>query len=168
MTTVTEARTWTVLIAAPAPLWSSNDSHRHGPRATSANRVQWRRAGFEAAQKARLPKGLSRVRFWITFHFQDRLHRDALNYAETAKPVIDSWGPPFIQAPTKKRPKGSSAPGYSLIPNDTPEFLAGTELSIGALWRDVLAGLPPAEQRALASTFGGLTAVITDLTGEPS
>lgn len=160
---MTLTREWTLLIPAPAPLWSTNDSHRKGPRATSASRVLWRSAGFAAAQKAGLPKGLRRVRFAVTFHFKDRLRRDALNYSETAKPVIDSWGPPFVVAPTAKRPGGMSAPGYGLIPDDTPEFLAGTELSIGPLWRDVLAGLPERDQRALASPHGGLTVVITDL-----
>jgi hypothetical protein len=156
-------REWTLLIPAPAQLWSTNDSHKKGPQATSANRVQWRSAGFAAAQKARLPKGLQRVRFVVTFHFQNYKRRDALNYSETAKPVIDSWGPPFVQAPTAKRPKGSSAPGYGLIPDDTPQYLAGTELSIGPLWRDVLADLPERQRRALASPYGGLTVVISDL-----
>lgn len=166
MTTVTATRQWTLLIAAPVQLWSTNDSHSKGPRATSANRAQWRAAGYTIAQVAHLPKGLARVHFSVTFHFQDQRRRDALNYSETAKPVIDSWGPPFVQKPTAKRPKGSSAPGWSLIPDDTPQYLAGTELSIGPLWRDVLAGLPERERRPLSSPHGGLTVVITDLSGE--
>lgn len=161
--TSTPARTWTLLIPAPAPLWSTNDSHKKGPRATSANRKLWRAAGYEAAQKASLPKGLARVRFEVVFHFQDQARRDALNYSETAKPIIDSWGPPFIQKPTVKKPQGASAPGWSLIPDDTPQYLAGTELSIGPLWRDVLAGLPERQQRALASQFGGVAVQIEDL-----
>ncbi|WP_250029713.1 hypothetical protein [Paractinoplanes maris] len=165
MSTMTVTRQWTLLIPAPAPLWSTNDSHKKGPRATSASRVRWRSAGFTAAQKAGLPKGLSRVRYAITFHFKDRLHRDALNYSETAKPVIDSWGPPFVQKPTPKKPQGSSAPGWGLIPDDTPQFLESTSLAIGPLWREVLAGLPEREQRPLASPYGGLTVVITDLSG---
>lgn len=163
---MTVTRSWTLLIPAPAQLWSTNDSHKKGPRASSANRVQWRSAGFAAAQKASLPKGLSRVRFSVTFHFQDRLRRDALNYSETAKPVIDSWGPPFLQAPTAKKPSGSAAPGWTLIPDDTPQFLESTSLAIGPLWREVLADLPERERRALASQHGGLTVVITDLGDE--
>jgi hypothetical protein len=69
VTAMTITRSWTLLIPAPAPLWSTNDSHKKGPRATSASRVQWRSAGYVAAQKAHLPKGLSRVRFAVTFHF---------------------------------------------------------------------------------------------------
>ncbi len=158
-----ETRTWTILIAAPVPLWSTNDSHNRGPRATSANRKEWRTAGYRAAQIHRLPKGLSRVRFEFTFHFPDRQKRDALNYSETAKPVVDSWGPPFVQKPTAKRPQGASAPGWALIPDDTPEFLESTSLAIGPLWREVLANLPVPQQRALASQHGGITVVITDL-----
>ncbi|MGK5681637.1 hypothetical protein [Actinoplanes sp. URMC 104] len=167
MTAVTVTRTWALLIPAPAPLWSTNDSHKKGPRATSANRAQWRTAGYIAAQHHRLPKGLARVRLEFTFHFPDRQRRDALNYSETAKPVVDAWGPPFVQGPTAKRPTGASAPGWALIPDDTPQFLESTSLAIGRLWRDVLADLNEREQRALASPYGGLTVVITDLGGEP-
>lgn len=167
MTAVTLTRSWTLLIPAPAQLWSANDSHKRGPRATSASRVLWRQAGYVAAQKARLPKNLARIRLEFTFHFQDRQRRDALNYSETAKPVIDAWGPPFFQAPTEKKPKGASAPGWSLIPDDTPQFLESTSLAIGPLWRDVLDGLPEAQRREMESKFGGLTVVINDL-GEPS
>lgn len=165
MTTMTDTRTWTLHIAAPVALWSTNDSHKRGPRATSANRAEWRRAGYEAAQVYRLPKRLHRIRAAVTFHFKDNLRRDALNYSETAKPVIDAFGPPFVQAPTKKRPKGASAPGWTLIPDDTPEHLESCALAIGPLWRDVLAGLDPREARRLASPFGGLTVTITDLSG---
>jgi hypothetical protein len=165
MATVTATREWTLLIPAPAPLWSANDSHKKGPRATSASRVLWRGVAYQYAQLHNLPKGLARVRFAITFHFQDRARRDALNYSETAKPAIDAMGPPFFQAPTAKRPKGLSAPGYGLIPDDTPEFLESATLAIGPLWRDVLAGLPGCEARTLASPYGGLTFVVTDLGG---
>lgn len=166
---MTEPRTWYLLIPAPAPLWSTNDSHRHGPRATSASRVAWRKAGYDAAMIARLPKGLQRVRFAVTFHFQDRIHRDALNYSETAKPVIDSWGPPFFQKPTKKAPKGKSAPGWGLIPDDTPKHLESTALAIGPLWSEVLAALPERERLAYVSPYGGLTVVITEISeGAPS
>ncbi|MFI1194038.1 hypothetical protein ACH4T9_12385 [Micromonospora sp. NPDC020750] len=158
--TATAVRTWTLLIPAPVALWSTNDSHKQGPRATSANRAVWRRAGYDAAALHRLPKNLTRIRASVTFHFQNALRRDALNYSETAKPVIDAFGPPFVQAPTKKRPKGASAPGWSLIPDDTPEHLESCALAIGPLWRDVIAG---ADTRRLDSQFGGLTVTITDL-----
>lgn len=164
MTAATGLRTWTLLIAAPAQMWSSNDAHRAGPRATSAIRKQWRQAAFDAARLAELPKHLGRVRFKVTFHFPDRIDRDALNYADTAKPVIDGFGPPFVQKPTAKKPKGASAPGWTLIPNDTPKHLESTALGIGPLWRDVLAGLDPRQAARLASSHGGLTVAITDLT----
>ncbi|RKR92836.1 hypothetical protein BDK92_7318 [Micromonospora pisi] len=156
-------RTWTLHIAAPAQLWSTNDSHNKGPRPTSANRKQWRKAGYDTAAFYRLPKHLRRVRYNITFHFTDRARRDALNYSETAKPVIDAFGPPFVQAPTAKRPNGASAPGWSLIPDDTPEYLESATLAIGPLWPTVLAGLPAADRRRLVSPHGGMTVVITDL-----
>jgi hypothetical protein len=165
VTIMTGTRTWTLLLPAPAPLWSTNDSHKKGPRATSANRKEWRHAAYQLAQANRLPKGLHRIRLAFVFHFQDRIDRDALNYSETAKPVIDGFGPPFVQAPTRKDPKGKSAPGWSLIPNDTPKHLESTSLAIGPLWRDVLTGLDPKRARALESRFGGLTVTITDLSG---
>lgn len=156
-------RTWTMRIPAPAQLWSANDAHKANPHATSANRAHWRLAGYQAAQVARLPKGLARIRLEFTFHFKDSRKRDALNYADTAKPLVDSFGPPFVQAPTAKVPRGRSAPGWSLIPDDTPEYLASTALSIGPRWRDVLAGLPASEARRLESAHGGVTVVVVDL-----
>lgn len=164
MTAATGLRTWTLLIAAPAQMWSSNDAHQKGPHATSANRKKWREAAYDAARLAQLPKHLGRVRFEITFHFRDRARRDALNYAETAKPVVDAFGPPFVRLPTPKKPGGSSAPGWSLIPDDTPQYLESTALGIGPLWRDVLAGLDPQQAARLVSSHGGLTVAITDLT----
>ncbi|MFG1846717.1 hypothetical protein [Micromonospora carbonacea] len=161
--TATDVRTWTLLIPAPVALWSANDSHRHGPRASSANRAAWRKAGYEAAQLHRLPRNLARIRLGFVFHFQTNHHRDALNYADTAKPVIDAFGPPFVQAPTAKKPKGAAAPGWTLIPNDTPEFLESTSLAIGPLWRDVIAGVDLLTARRLDSKYGGLTVTITDL-----
>lgn len=167
MTAATGLRTWTLPIPAPIALWSTNDSHKQGPRATSANRAEWRKAGYEAAQLHRLPKRIARIRLAFVFHFQNRLHRDALNYADTAKPVIDAFGPPFVQAPTAKKPKGAAAPGWTLIVNDTPEFLESTSLAIGPLWCHVLAGVDPREARRLDSKFGGLTVTITDLSEVP-
>ena len=157
-------RTWTLLIPAPAPLWSANDSHSKGFRASSANRKQWRDAAYIAAQIARLPNGLDRIRLAFVFHFPDHARRDALNYADTAKPVIDGWGPPFLRKPTPKVPAGMSAPGWGLIADDTPAHLESTSLAIGPLWRDVLASLEPGRARTLASPYGGLTVTITDLT----
>ena len=167
MTTATATRTWTLHIAAPAALWSTNDSHKKGPRATSANRAEWRQSGYNAAAYYRLPKRLTRIRASVTFHFQNALRRDALNYSETAKPVIDAFGPPFVQAPTVKRPRGASAPGWTLIPDDTPEHLESCALAIGPLWRDVIACMDAREARRLDSEFGGLTVTITDLSGVP-
>lgn len=156
-TCATTGPTWTLLIPAPAPLWSANDSHKRGPRATSASRALWRQAAYTAAAAARLPKGLALVRLAFTFHFTDLIRRDALNYSETAKPIIDGLGPPFVQPPTAKRPRGAAAPGWGLIPDDTPEFLAPTSLWIGPLWRDVPGAAP--------SGFGGVTVTVTDLSG---
>lgn len=153
---------WTLRIPAPAPLWSSNDSHRHGPRATSANRVHWRAATYTAAAAAKLPKGLSRVRIFVMFHFTDRRRRDALNYADTAKPIVDAFGPPFVVAPTVKASRGKAAPGWGLIPDDTPEYLEFAAPLIGSLWRDVLAGFDAKVAHRLASPYGGVTVTIVD------
>lgn len=149
---------WELIIEAPCPLWSANDSHRAGPHKSSGNRKMWRNEAYRTARLHRLPRGLARVRFDIVFHFTNRARRDALNYADTAKPVIDALGPPFVQKPTPKKPKGSSAPGWSLIPDDTPQYLASTTLSIGPLWRDAVAGSINAD-----NVWGGLTLTITEL-----
>lgn len=166
MTAATAVREWTLLIPAPVPLWSANDSHDRGARATSVSRKAWRNAAYESAQKVWLPKGLSLVRFAITFHFQDRTKRDVLNYADTAKPLIDGYGPKFFQPPTKKRPAGASAPGWGLIPDDDPRYVESTSLAIGPLWREVLAGLDQRRALQLASEHGGVTVTITDLASE--
>jgi hypothetical protein len=60
----------------------------------------------------------------------------------------------------------ASAKAAGVVVDDTavtPQYLAGTELSIGPLWRDVLAELPERQRRALTSPFGGLTVGIVDL-----
>jgi hypothetical protein len=162
--TVGTGRTWTVLIPAPCALWSANDAHRSSRFSTTGTRKDWRQAGYEAAQINRLPRGLSRIRLALTFHFVKNARRDALNYADTAKPIIDAWGPPFHQAPTPKKPRGASAPGWSLIPDDTPAYLESTTLAIGPLWPAVVKAAPEYDRARLTSTFGGVTAVITELT----
>lgn len=161
------ARTWTLLIAAPCKHININDSHGRAWAGTSKLRKEWRKAAYKAAAAAQLPKGLDRVRIDIVLHFTRGGHRDALNYADTAKPVIDAFGPPFRQAPTEKRPNGTNAPGWLLIPDDTPEHLEASPILIGPVWREMLAGLTVAQQWRLQSQFGGLTVTITDLTGQP-
>jgi hypothetical protein len=107
---------------------------------------------------------LDRVRIDVLLHFTDRRPRDAGNYADTAKPAVDALGPPFLRMPTAKNPTGASAPGWSLIPDDTPIHLDGPHVEVGPLWREVLASANRPLAALLASPYGGITLTITDLT----
>ena len=161
---VGDLRIWRLILAAPCQLWSANDSHREGRFKTTAIRKAWREHTYEQIRTARLPKGVARVSFGIVFHFTDAARRDSLNYADTAKPIVDAFGPPFVQKPTVKKPAGAASPGWSLIPDDGPREVESTELSIGALWQDVITAddwtLTRPDVIALDRGWGGVTVVV--------
>lgn len=161
---VGDLRIWRIVMPAPCQMWSANDAHKGNRFTTSAVRKAWRGATFDTLTRLRLPTGLARVRFSIAFHPVIDNRRDSLNYADTAKPIMDAFGPPFVQKPTKKKPSGAFAPGYNLIPDDTPRYVEATELSFGALWQDVITHprhtLTRADVIALDNKWGGVTIVV--------
>lgn len=161
---VGDLRVWRLILPAPCELWSANDAHRANRFEVSRIRKQWRTAAYELCQQAQLPRGLKRISLALAFHPCINNRRDALNYADTAKPIIDGFGPPFLQKPTKKKPAGASAPGWSLIPDDTPEHLESVELSIGPLWQHIVPQVRTAAAvNALDRKWGGVTIVIQEL-----
>lgn len=117
---MTATRTWTLLIPAPAKMYSANT--RVHWRRTYEARKAWREATFVYAQQAKLPKGLDKVRIDVVVHFTVNRGRDNENYSPfVLKPIADGLA----------RPHGSS-PGYLLITDDTPEFLDGPFVTVGA------------------------------------
>lgn len=159
-------RIWKLILPAPCQLWSANDEHRGNEYDTARIRKTWRGAVFDRLSAIDAPTGLPRVRFSIVFHFTSDGRRDALNYASTAKPIIDGFAPPFLQKPTKAKPRGSFSPGYGMIPDDTPRHVEATELSIGDLWQDVITAddypLTLADVTALDRKWGGVTVVVLE------
>lgn len=154
---------WRLVIPAPSKWISENEQLHWAERDRRAD--AWRRTAYLLllARPAALrpPEGLAKVRVEVELHFRDHLHRDPHNFTPTAKPVVDALGPPFVRPPTRKQPKGRSAPGYGVIPDDTPEHLDGPHLTVGRLWREVAADLP--QLRGTRRHHGGMTVVITDL-----
>lgn len=125
---MTITRSWTLSINAPAPMYSVN-STEHWRRIFAARKA-WRETTFLLAQQAKLPKGLGRVRIDIALHFVDRRQRDTANFHPTVgKPIADALSKGrVVKAKTGTRVEV----GYELIANDTPEFLDGPHLTIGA------------------------------------
>lgn len=123
MTTVTEARTWTLTIPAPAKMYSAN-ARVHWRRTYEARKA-WRDAAFLYATQAKLPKGLAKVRIDIVLHFTVNRDRDNENWSPyVGKPIADGLGKPHQK-------KAQTAPGYLLISDDTPEFLEGPFITVG-------------------------------------
>jgi hypothetical protein len=159
-----DLRVWRWVLPAPCQMWSANDEHRGNEYDTARVRKAWRSAMFNRLTATRPPTGLARVAFDVVFHFTSDSRRDALNYASTAKPVIDAFAPPFVQKPTVKKPSGAFAPGYAMIPDDSPREVESTALSIGPLWQDVITApgwtLTRADVHALDRRWGGITVVV--------
>lgn len=157
---VGDLKVWKMIIPAPAPILSINATHNMPTMKVAAWRKTWRNHTYEHIQAAHLPRHLPRVAFSVVFHFTTYGHRDALNFADTAKPIIDAYGPPFVQKPTAKKPRGSAAPGWSLIDDDDPVHVDDISLSIGQHWGFIAAAHPtPTNIRALDSGNGGVTVV---------
>lgn len=160
-------RVWKIVTAAPCRMWSANDAHRADKYGTAKVRKAWRGHTYELLKAADFPRGLARISLTVLFHPVIDNRRDALNYADTAKPIIDAFGPPFVQKPTLKKPSGASAPGWSVIPDDTLQYLADTTLTFGDLWQDVITApgwpLSWADVVALDNKWGGVTIVVGEL-----
>lgn len=119
MAAMTETRTWELTIPAPAKMYSANT--RVYWRRTYEARKEWRNAAFLYATKARLPKGLAKVRMEVVVHFTVNRNRDNENYSPyVGKPIADGLAKPH-----------ASAPGYLLIADDNPTFLDGPFVTVG-------------------------------------
>lgn len=127
MTAVTEQRTWTLSIPAPAPMFTENTT-KHW-RVTGPAVKAWREASFLYATQAKLPKGLARVRLDVRLHCVDNRVRDALNlHKYVVKPLVDGLG----RARTVTTKRGIRVePGYGLVADDSPEFVEGPFPTIG-------------------------------------
>lgn len=133
---------WTLLIPAPAKWISSND--RIHWREKAARTKAWREAARTYARDGRLPTGLGRVRIDAWLRFPVARVRDAANYADTLKAVVDGL------VTGRKSPLG-----YGLVADDDSTHLDGPYLHMG----EVLPARP----------FGPKGAVLVgvyDLTGQ--
>lgn len=116
---MTDLRTWTLTIPAPAKMYSANTREHWSPLYRA--RKLWREAAFAYARQAKLPKGLAKVRIDVVVHFTIDRNRDNENWSpHVLKPIADGLAKPH-----------ASAPGYLLIADDTPEFLDGPFVTVG-------------------------------------
>jgi hypothetical protein len=156
-------RVWRMTTHAPAPILSINATHNMHEMKVAAWRKTWRNHIYTQIERAQLPQHLPRVSFAVMFHLCTYGRRDALNYADTAKPIIDAYGPPFVQKPTAKKPSGAHAPGWSLVDDDDPAHVNDINLSFGKLWGFVAYDHPTLDNiRALDNKHGGVTIVINE------
>lgn len=119
MTAVTQTRTWTLEIPAPAKMYSAN-TRAYWRRTYEAKKL-WRDATFLYATQARLPKGLARVRVDVVLHFTVNRNRDDENWSPyVGKPIADGLAKPH-----------RGAPGYLLVADDSSEFMAGPFCTVG-------------------------------------
>ena len=114
-----------LIIPAPAKWLSANGSYSRWERARHVK--TWREATLVHARAARLPRGLARVRIDAVLMFPTRRHRDEHNFMPTLKAIVDGLGPD--RSRVTKTGKHISAPGYGLIPDDTPAHLEGPYIS---------------------------------------
>lgn len=118
---------WRLTIPAPCEWVSANQRIHWAPKAKLVK--EWRKATLTHAQAAKLPTGIAHVRIDAWLHFTTRHHRDAANYADTLKGVVD--GLCRDKTHVNKKGKLVNAPGYGLIWDDTPEYLDGPFPRIG-------------------------------------
>lgn len=129
---LTQPRTWTLTVPAPAELMSFN-TNKHW-RVTSPVKREWRNATFLLAQSAQLPTGLGRVRIDVELRFPRGGRRDAANYHPyVVKPIVDALGPGREYTVRQGARAGTTVVecGYGLIPDDTETYLDGPYPKIG-------------------------------------
>ncbi len=144
-------RQWTLTFPAPAKLLSANG--RLHWRAVAPVNKTWREAMFVHAKAAKLPTGLGRVLINIELRFPTGGRRDSANYYTAMKPVVDALGPQRVQVVKRGKRAGQTVVevGDGLIVDDTPEFLAGPFIRLGA------------SGKRLGAPFGEVVVVITEL-----
>lgn len=112
-----------------APPLSLND--RGHWRARAEKTAMARNTMLVLAAKHRLPRDAEHVTVQLHYRPRDRRRRDTDNLVATLKPICDG-----LAAGTRKHP------GYGMVPDDTPEFMAKPEPIIheaikgepGAMW----------------------------------
>jgi hypothetical protein len=145
------AREWSLSFDPPAEFIVQNKHGREDRRSWSSERAAWRARAWSAARAAKLPTGLRRARIDIVIAPPHEKH-DESAFAPTAKIIVDGLGPPLFRPPSRKQPKGISAPGYGLIDNDSRKYLDGEHVHL-------IDAKPP---------HGHVTVYVTDLTDVPA
>ena len=121
-------REWVLRIVAPDMWVTANYPKSRWARGPLV--AAWRRASYQAAQAAKLPKGLARVRIEPVAHFRGRPPvREAPNLSSTIKAVVDGLGPE-----DRGKTAGGTpwiAPGYGLVPDDDDKHVELVQTVIG-------------------------------------
>lgn len=119
---------WAITINAPDRWLTAND--RSGRHAQAPIIAAWRRASYQMAQAAKLPKGLVKVRIEPTARFCGRPPvREAPNLAPTIKAAVDGLGPQDRGKTLKGMPW--IAPGYGLVPDDSDKYVVLAQTVVG-------------------------------------
>ncbi len=122
------SREWVLRIIAPAEWVTAN--YPKGRWARGPLTAAWRRASFQAAQAAKLPKGLARVRIEPVAHFRGRPPvREAPNLSSTVKAAVDGLGPQDRGKTAAGNPW--IAPGYGLVSDDDDKHVDLAQTVIG-------------------------------------
>lgn len=119
---------WKIEIPAPYPLgWITANERPANHKVAAAQRRQWRLHAYAYGQKVRrlLPCGLTYVKTEICFQVKTYNRRDPLNFAETAKPIIDAFGP---TRKYKRKTGWVHEPGLGVYVDDDAAHLAGPSL----------------------------------------
>lgn len=116
---------WTVEIPALSPLgWLSANKRPAHHKVAAAQRAQWRVHAFAHAQRHKrlLPRGMAYAKVELHFQVKTYARRDTVNLNDTAKPIIDAFGPPR----TYVRKTGAvHEPGLGVFAGDDPAHMAG-------------------------------------------
>lgn len=120
-------RQWTLTIPAPDKMFSANGGKPW--QQTSAAKREWRAAAHTYGQKAKLPRGLGRIRVDITLSFTSpQARRDPPNYHPyVAKPIVDALGPNRL---VRTKNGVRNEPGLLVVPDDGPKYVDGPYITI--------------------------------------
>lgn len=115
---------WKVEIPAAPCGWLSANKRPDNRHVAAKHRAEWRGHAYQFALKERrlLPRGLTYVKAEIQFQVKTYGLRDNANLYDTAKPIVDAFGP---ERNYMRKGKPVHEPGLGVYVDDNPSHLAG-------------------------------------------
>jgi crossover junction endodeoxyribonuclease RusA len=137
---VTDPVTVTIELPWTAPPLSLNDRGytRGAAMAKAAKTREIRETMVALAVHAQLPQNVPHVTVQLHYQPRDSRRRDTDNLVATLKPLADALTPSRVR-------KGRTVPGYGMVPDDIPAFMAKPEPIIhdpvkgegGRMWLEI-------------------------------